>query len=138
MGDGAGWTPVAVDPATLPLAPTAPPSAPPVVPRAAKEGALPAADPGATTLPAELGLLDDARRALAAGEPARALSILDGYPARFPDGAMAPEATMLRVEALVRAGDRAGAIRVADGLLKGDPHSPYAARVQSLLGTSKE
>jgi outer membrane protein assembly factor BamD (BamD/ComL family) len=73
---------------------------------------------------------------VAAGEPARALAILDGYTARFPRGAMAPEATVLRIEALVKAGDRPAATRVADAFLATAPTSPYATRIQSLLTTA--
>jgi len=89
-----------------------------------------------SSLPAELSTLDQARTALRSGDPARALSILDGYASRFPHGSMAPEATMLRIEALVKAGDRAAAGRVADGFLTMSPGSPYAARIRSLLGTN--
>ena len=85
----------------------------------------------------ELSMLDRARNALGAGEPARALSILDAYSARFPRGSMVPEATVLRIEALVRAGDRDGAQRVGSAFLVRFPRNPYAARVQSLIGASK-
>ena len=90
--------------------------------------------PGTSALPAELAFLDDARRTLRSGDPARALSILDRYAERFPAGAMAPEATMLRIEALVKAGDRPAALRFAHAFLQGDPSSPYGLRVRSLLG----
>jgi outer membrane protein assembly factor BamD (BamD/ComL family) len=87
-------------------------------------------------LPAEIALLDQARGAVAAGEPARALAILDGYTVRFPRGAMAPEATVLRIEALVKAGDRPAATRFADAFLATAPTSPYTTRIQSLLTTA--
>jgi hypothetical protein len=85
---------------------------------------------------AELQSLDEARAAVAAKEPARALAILDGYHARFPRGAMAPEATVLRIEALTSAGDHAAAERVAEAFLRDNPGSPYAPRVHSLLGSN--
>ena len=47
---------------------------------------------------------------------------------------MGPEATVLRVEALVRAGDRSAAARVGNAFLAGNPQSPYATRIRSLLG----
>ena len=99
----------------------------------------PAAEPTASagsSVHAELGTLEQARGALSAGEPARALSILDAYSTRYPRGSMGPEATVLRVEALVRAGDPSAAARVGNAFLAGNPHSPYAERIRSLLGGS--
>jgi outer membrane protein assembly factor BamD (BamD/ComL family) len=78
-------------------------------------------------------MLEEARGALASGAPARALSILDGYAARFPRASMAPEASMLRIEALVRAGDLPAAGRAGEAFLTAHPGSPYATRVRSLL-----
>ncbi len=92
----------------------------------------------ASTVPAEMATLEGARGALAAGDPARCLSVLEHYAERFPGGSMAPEAAMVRIEALVKSGDRAAATRAADALLAGNPESPYAARVRSLLGTSNQ
>jgi hypothetical protein len=93
-----------------------------------EEGASPVA-----TVAAELALLDQAHQALGANEPARALAILDQYPDAFPHGAMRPEATVLRVEALVKGGDRRAAARAAQALLASSPGSPYARRIESLL-----
>jgi hypothetical protein len=78
-------------------------------------------------------MLDEARRALSMGEPARALSILDTYIARFPRGTMSPEAVLVRIEALVKAGDRLAAERAAEALSASSPDNPYRSRVQSLL-----
>jgi hypothetical protein len=89
--------------------------------------------PLASLIRIELSTLDDARVAIEAGNPARALSLLDGYRARFPRGEMAPEATLLRIEALCRAGRHDAAERTARSFLAGDSASPYAKRVQSLL-----
>ena len=89
-----------------------------------------------STVPAELALLDRARVAMDAGDTGRALSLLDGYARRFPRGHMTPEATVLRIEALVQAGDEAGATRLARAFLEGAPDTPYAARFRSLLARS--
>jgi hypothetical protein len=106
-------------------------------PASTAPGTSPAAGESRTsTVRAEVAMLDKARGALAAGEPARALSILDGYGERVAHGDMAPEAAVLRIEALVKAGDRSAAGRFADAFLAGDPSSPYLARVQSLLATT--
>jgi hypothetical protein len=89
-----------------------------------------------TTFTDELATLDSARRAIDAGDAARALSILDGYGQRFTAGVMGQEASILRVEALVKAGDRSAAERAADEFLRKNPTTPYAARVRSLVGAS--
>jgi TolA-binding protein len=89
--------------------------------------------PVASTLHAELGTIDQARAALHSGDTRSALGLLDHYEARFPRGAMAPEAAVLRVEVLVKGGDRLGAKRVADAFLASNPQSPYAPRIQWLL-----
>jgi len=39
----------------------------------------------------------------------------------------------MRVEALLRKGDRAGARSLADRFLARNPSSPYAARIRSML-----
>lgn len=84
----------------------------------------------------EIAMLDEARRAISLGEPARALSILDAYVTRFPHGAMAPEAALVRIEALLKAGDRSAAERAAAALTASDPDNPYVSRVHSLLDSS--
>jgi hypothetical protein len=136
---GGEWTPVPIDPLTLaPLAsaevavaPSAP--APMLAVAIADAGAF-----AASALPAELALLEQARSAVAGGDPARSLSVLDRYAERFPQGSMMPEAMMIRIEALLKAGDRSAATRSAAAFLASDPGSPYAARVRSLLGTSNQ
>ncbi len=89
-----------------------------------------------TSVHAELAALEQARSALESGDAARALSWLDAYRVRFPRGSMAPEAAVLRIEALVRTGDMDAAERVGDAFLAGQPQSPYAARIRSLIGGS--
>jgi hypothetical protein len=95
-----------------------------------------APDPSASasSMTAELATLETAHAALSSGNPARALSILDDYASRFPHASMAPEATVLRIDALTRAGDPSAAKRVADAFLVTNPQSPYAARIRSLVG----
>jgi outer membrane protein assembly factor BamD (BamD/ComL family) len=81
-------------------------------------------------------MLDQARSSIDHGDPAQGLSILDAYASRFPHPIMGPEASILRIEALVKTGDHAGAKRAGEAFLRANPTSPYAPRVQSLLGTS--
>jgi hypothetical protein len=132
-------TPPAIDTAidTVPSSPShsvAPP-APVIAPIAVTQGARsvdvePSVGSSAT---AEVARLDEARAALAQGDPARALSTLEGYARRFPRGVLGPEAAVLRIEALVAAGDRPAATRAAQSFLKANPASPYAQRIESLL-----
>jgi hypothetical protein len=81
-------------------------------------------------------MLKLARDAPLAADPARCLSILDRFAERFPRGSMAPEGIILRIEALMKAGDTRAARQVADAYLVSDPESPYGARVRSLLQVS--
>jgi hypothetical protein len=114
----------------------APPASPPRPPAVAlpTPAASPAAEaPSGSTTREELAWLDGARAAIRSGDPARALSVLDSYGARFPHGVMTPEATILRIEALVDAGDRPAARRAAEAFLGANPQSPYAARVRSMV-----
>jgi hypothetical protein len=125
-------TAVAPPPAGRPV--TAPTPVPPTPQRATR-----AADPtpsSGSSIPAELATLDQARSAMAGGDPGRALSILDDYAMRFPHASMASEATVMRIEALVKAGNQPAAQRVADSFLRFNPQSPYAARIKSLVGNN--
>jgi hypothetical protein len=123
-------------PTVAPEASIVPPIGAPSTPTTAAQAPASGSTGAATDMDAELASLERARAALSSGDPARALSILDQYAARFPHAAMAPEAAVLRIEALVRAGDRPAAQRVADAFLASNPGSPYAARIRSLVGTN--
>jgi len=82
----------------------------------------------------EIGFLDTARAALAAGAPDKALSVLGQYSRRSPHGTFAPEAIALRIEALSDAGDGEQARTLARRFLKAHPDSPLAERVERLTG----
>jgi hypothetical protein len=81
--------------------------------------------------------LDGARDALTGGDAARALRLLDEYDTRFPDGALAQEATVMRVRALLVSGDRDHAFAVGRRFVEGHPASPYATQVKQLLGNPR-
>jgi hypothetical protein len=130
-----GWTPAPVDPLTIAPTPTDVVAAPSASVQVPTELVMDGGERAASTVPEEMAMLERARGALSAGELARCLSILDRYSERFPRGALAPEGTMLRIEALMNANDRSAARRLADAYLASDPDSPYAARVRSLLET---
>lgn len=57
----------------------------------------------------EVLILDRAKTALAAAEPAAALELLDAYDRDAPAGALRPEAHALRIDAVLASGDRAAA-----------------------------
>jgi hypothetical protein len=86
-----------------------------------------------TSLANELALLDTTRRALAARNPARALAALAERERLFGAGVLGPEAEILRVEALLLAGDRASAERVGRAFLARQSGGPHGARMRSLL-----
>ena len=78
-------------------------------------------------------MLDDARRALADGEAARALSALDAHAQRFTTGVLTQEADVLRIRALLEAGARAEAKARADDYLSKHADSPHANQVRVLV-----
>jgi hypothetical protein len=123
-----------------------PQAAPPASIRIAQRSlvAIPSAVPTATTAPAarssepkpdlalEVRLLDDARAALGAGEPERALRVLARAEA-LPSRMLVPESAVLRVRALIAAGRFGDARRAGEDFLRRAPSSPQAAVVRSLL-----
>jgi TolA-binding protein len=112
-----------------PTAPAAPalrraaPRTPPVEP----------AQPAPSSLQDEVSTLDRARAAVAAGDSGRALEVLDGYGASFPRGVLRPEATYLRIQALLKAGQREAARELATRLLADHPDSPHAPQLEPLV-----
>jgi outer membrane protein assembly factor BamD (BamD/ComL family) len=101
----------------------------------ASAGADPAIEPPApdATLAEEVRWLDRASLSIRSGDVERGLQLLDEYKGRFPSGTMTPESQVLRIEALVRKGDRVNANRLGDEFLARAPQSALAARVRSLL-----
>jgi outer membrane protein assembly factor BamD (BamD/ComL family) len=86
-----------------------------------------------STLLQEVASLDAARRALARGNAANAVSLLVAHETRFPSGTLTPEARVLRIRALLAAGRRDEAEKLASQFLAANPGSPHAARIRSLL-----
>lgn len=106
-------------------------SAPSQMPRALRRvGAPPAAD----SLAAEVALLDEARAALARGEPTRALRLTERHQREYPAGRLAPEAFILKLTALVRAGEVGRARAISDAWLATHPSGPQADRVREIVG----
>ena len=123
--------PPATAPAELPL-PTIP--QPPVPAHASHALTSPNRE---IDLREEIGLLDAARAALAAGAPQKALAALGQYNHRYPHGTFAPEALALRIEALTNTGDAVTARALARRFLKAYPGSPLAERVEYLASLGR-
>jgi hypothetical protein len=123
----------AAEPPSAPVveAPTAAPSSPPAVRSARREPSAPAAQPD---IALEIASIDVARKALRAGNSSGAIAELDRYEATFGRaGSLAPEATVLRIEALLARGDKARATALATAFVAAHPKSPLAARVRTLI-----
>jgi hypothetical protein len=90
--------------------------------------------PPASALAAELSALDTVRSALAAGNPAAALSGLDAYAHNFPHGKLSLEAEVLRIDALAKSGQAAAAQKRAQAFMKRHPDSMLASRVRAYVG----
>jgi hypothetical protein len=124
--------PAAVLPIATEIAPAAKPSSPLREPRRETQR-----EPSGPTLSDEVAALQVARTALADHDSGGALAALDRYKSRFPAGRLAPEATVLRIDALLERGDRAQASALADRFESANPKSPYTERIRSILGRAK-
>jgi hypothetical protein len=89
--------------------------------------------PKADGLSGEIAALEGARRSLAGGKPQHALRALDDYARAYPERRLASEASVLRIEALVAAGEMAKARRLGEDFLRTHPNGPYEKRVRSLI-----
>jgi hypothetical protein len=121
-------------PASLPAEPPA--ASVPVIASAAPSAERTAPTrPGSSSdsLSRELQALELAHRALAQHNPRTALGVLDRYRAEFPHGRLASEEVLLRVQALVALGDRAGAQSLADAYSAANPSSPYSRRLREIV-----
>jgi TolA-binding protein len=77
----------------------------------------------------ELSLLESARMRLAEKRPQEALSFLQKYAYRFPQGKLKQEATVLRVEALKAQGETAEASELSKEFLRENPDSAHKPRL---------
>ena len=88
-----------------------------------------------TSLEAEALSLQDAHRALVAGQAGRALQLLDDHARRFPTSALEPERSADRVFALCALGQQATAHSAGESFLTAHPNGPLAARVRGSCAT---
>jgi hypothetical protein len=133
-------------------APKPPPQAPAVeapssatAPSAAVSARVPAdrlwalsAPESADSIARQTAAIDGARRALESGNVGGALADLDGYEREFPRGAFGHEVTALRVQALLKKGDRAAAMALGKRFLAAHPRSPLARRIEAMLHLSND
>jgi hypothetical protein len=84
----------------------------------------------------EVKLLSEAQRALADGQPGRAISLLDQHAREFPQGALTEERKAAHVIALCKLGRTAGAQAEANAFFAKSPHSPLRRRLRETCGNS--
>jgi len=82
----------------------------------------------------QIGSIDAARDALAKGADRAALEILRRYQDKYPAGSFRPEATALKVEALVKLGRQSEARALAERFVAEHRGSLLAGRVAALAG----
>jgi hypothetical protein len=91
--------------------------------------------PAAEPVAVQLAALSAIRGALAAHDPARALTLLADFDRRNPSSSLAEEVAVLRIDALVDSGLRAEAETLAEAFLRAHPASVFAERVRTKLKT---
>jgi len=88
----------------------------------------------ASELADQIGSIDAARDALAKGADRAALELLRRYQDKYPNGSFRPEATALKVEALVKLGRQSEARALAERFVAEHRGSLLAGRVAALAG----
>lgn len=108
---------------------------PPLAPRPDRRVAPPAPSAQKPALADEVRLLEKARGELRAGDPTATLVTLDDYARTMRGGVMTAEATVLRVEALSRAGRTKEADALARRFVEANPHSALSDRARQFIET---
>jgi hypothetical protein len=85
----------------------------------------------------QIALIDAARAAVASGSGPRALDLVRRYQDKYPAGSFRPEATALKVEALMKLGREAEARGLAERFVAEHRGSLLADRVAELAGLRK-
>jgi hypothetical protein len=132
------FSPTELPPATAAAATASPPGAraPAVTSIASASPVAPAAPSAESSLSEQIASFDRARAAFDAGDHDRVIALVDAYEKRFPTGTFVQEAEVLRIQALGRKGDTAGARRAGQRFLAAHPTSPHAARIRAILDSS--
>jgi hypothetical protein len=99
-----------------------------------------ASQPARTTsqLAREVAALDRARAAALEHQPLRVITLVDAYQREFPNGALSPEARVLRIEAFASSGQLDKARVLAQKVLAADPTGPLADRVRAIVPAGVE
>lgn len=138
--------PPPIAPTLVPPEPVAPAPAARAVeqqtrPRVARVSAEPPASPPAEPTPAvprsEVELVSDMSRALAAGDAARALSLVEDHEKTYPNGTLVEERDALRIDALLAAGRTRDAHERASRFRARYPGSLHTARLGRALASQK-
>jgi hypothetical protein len=90
------------------------------------------------SMAAELALIDQTRQELSRGDPSAALATLRRYDAECTTAVLAPEATVLKVQALLGAGRTAEAVSLGKRFMAEHPDSPNTTNLRRLLGPDSE
>lgn len=104
-------------------------------PPAESERRAPVAAP--SDLVAEVAALDRARAALRAGTARQSVALLDKFDRNFPRSSLAPEATVVRVSALLALGERERATKLVRAYCRSGGHGAYGPRLMELVGLSE-
>jgi hypothetical protein len=123
-----GGPPPLTSAASLAATPSPAPATAPIL--ATVPADVPHTSPTTDDLAAELGLLHDVHRALRAGQPDRALALLDRSATLLERGAMAEQAHAARVSALCQLGRVADARAEIERFVARWPASPLAVRLE--------
>jgi hypothetical protein len=129
--DSAHVSPAAPVPSILARGTSSEPTAPKL---AAAEPNAGAARRPSDRLAQEVAILSQATSALHAGRAASALSAIDEHQRKFPNGLLAEERRVARVQALCALGRRAEAEPELQRLVRQAPQSPNTLRAQQLCG----
>jgi hypothetical protein len=119
----------------VPQAAPVPVSAPPATATGTVTATVRGPSPQSSQLSAERVLLDEARAAIAQGEPARALDRLARHRRTFPIPILGEEREAMVVEALAKAGRRDEAIARAAAFHKSWPDSLFASAVDDAVAS---
>jgi hypothetical protein len=151
--------PIAANASAAPRAPSPNPSSPAISPRAARNDARAAVDSpnqpaiavpaperdaelrhsseaqaAPSGLVAQVAALDRARTALRAGRARESMTLLDSFDRTYPGSTLAPEATVLRVSALLTLGRRAQATKLVQSYCRLGGRDAYGQRLVALVG----
>jgi hypothetical protein len=88
-------------------------------------------------LVAQVAALDRARAALRAGSARQSVALLDRFDRSYPRSSLAPEATVVRVSALLALGQRARATDLVRAYCRGGGRGAYGHRLMALVGLSE-